>query len=123
VLSLIETECDRQVDKFGVQHLPNGTSQTRARTAEEARRMVDRDARNGDLTWFKVLMEEYYEASSEVEWKKLRAELSQVAAVCVSWILDGDERERARTEAANGKGKARPKKGKAAEQLPLPFEG
>ena len=83
----------RQEEKFPDQgDLPDGTG-------GEHSRMVARMARHqcedmgAAVTWKAILREEYAEAMAEEETAKLRAELIQVAAVCVKWIEHLDRRQ------------------------------
>jgi hypothetical protein len=92
ILNDITTEVDRQHAKWGLQHHPDGTREDNKGMADWARKDTDQAAADGVLSWLDILCEEFFEASAEVSWPKLRAELIQVAAVCVSWIEDGDER-------------------------------
>ena len=83
----------RQIRKFGVQHHPDGTHPSYHFEAVRARTATNAAAMDGSLTWEHILEEEFYEAMAETEWPLLRAELVQVAAVCLAWMEDGDERE------------------------------
>lgn len=83
----------RQLDKFGDQRHPDGTSgHNFARLADEARRSCQRATQNETLTWFHILREEFWEAMSETDPAKLRTELVQCAAVVQAWISDIDRR-------------------------------
>ena len=95
-------ELDRAEEKFPGQHLPDGTPPHFERVgldkaADQARRTADmyrvttnHAARASKLTWRHVLAEEFYEALAEHDPQALRAELVQVAAVALRWILDID---------------------------------
>lgn len=60
--------------------------------ASIARKECQRAARQGEVTWLKILREEVAEAFAETDPVKLRAELLQVAAVAVAWIEAIDRR-------------------------------
>jgi hypothetical protein len=92
ILTDVVDELGRQYDKWGLQHHPDGTTADSKGLADLARVITDAAAERGHLTWFDILTEEFREAGAEAEWPELRAELIQVAAVCISWIKDGDER-------------------------------
>lgn len=82
----------RQLKKFGEQHLPDGTGGYDV-SAAVAKLNCDRATEDGTVTWRHVLEEEYFEAITERQWERLRPELIQIAAVCLSWIEDGDQRQ------------------------------
>lgn len=93
-------ETDQQLVKWGVQdhpmgtgptltftHLPVGSHYLHAVDFEEwARDRTDDSAKRGDVTYEKILTEEFAEAIAEDDPVKLEAELIQVAAVAVSMI-------------------------------------
>lgn len=62
--------------------------------AEAAKEICEDAFRQGFGTWAHVLEEESAEAMAESDPKKLRAELVQVAAVCVKWIEILDRRSK-----------------------------
>ena len=89
ILLNILDELDRAEAKFPDQHLPGGTSSAMyAMAAEVAKYVCQRDHANGTVTWIDVLLEEVYEAAEEEDPVKLRAELVQVAAMAIRWIVD-----------------------------------
>jgi hypothetical protein len=90
---LAEAHC--QTDKWGVQRHPDGTGPCYAFHAQDARERCNAAANAGEVTWRHILIEEVYEALAETDPERLREELVQVAAVCVSWIEDLDSREKA----------------------------
>jgi hypothetical protein len=96
VLDEIFEERERQDKKWGEQHWPDGTNAGFTSTADAARAFCDARFRDGTLTWYNILREEFTEACAETQWPKLRKELIQVAAVCVAWIEDGDTRGKTR---------------------------
>ncbi|MFF1297961.1 MULTISPECIES: hypothetical protein [unclassified Streptomyces] len=94
----IDAERQRQLEKFGDQHHPDGTgSLTQVLEADKARAGCQAAFERGDGTWMHVLIEEVFEALAEEDPVKLRAELIQVAAVCAAWVTDIDSRGRSTT--------------------------
>lgn len=78
-------------------HLPDGTGIAPKSTEtllKNARHACEIATKEGTLTHAHVLEEEFWEAMAETEPAKLRAELIQVAAVCLKWVLDIDSRNR-----------------------------
>lgn len=97
ILEAVSRECERQKAKFGEQSLPDGTGTASAKDlADRARDLCDNLTAEGTLEWRHVLAEEFYEALAESDLRKLELELTQVAAVCSSWIRDIRRRTRAR---------------------------
>jgi hypothetical protein len=92
VLEEIFDERRRQENLFPDQHLPNGTTQRRARIAQFSKEICENERQTGTLTWRHVLEEEFDEALCEEDEDRLREELVQVAAVAVRWIEDIDLR-------------------------------
>jgi len=101
----VDSERQRQLDKFGDQQHPDmvgdpsaqGDARDRfAEWADNYRAINDGnlDPRDPDtcLDWTGILLEEVYEALAESDPAKLRAELIQVAAVCQAWVSDIDRR-------------------------------
>ncbi len=91
-LDAVADERLSQVEKWGVQSLPDGTGGQWAPAAAEARRITDLRFAQGVGTWTDVLLEEVFEAIAEDDPDLLRAELVQVAAVATSWIEDLDRK-------------------------------
>lgn len=92
ILREFHVERERQLDKFGPQSWPDGTSENFRLAANGARERCDQAAKDGTLTWLHILTEEWAEAKAEVDPVKLRAELVQVGAVATAWIEDIDSR-------------------------------
>ncbi|MEU9921907.1 hypothetical protein AB0H51_11520 [Streptomyces griseoluteus] len=91
--SAVDDERQRQLEKFGDQHHPDGTGlPVCEHAARRYRDHADRAAASGHLAWRDVLLEEVYEALAESAPARLRAELVQVAAVCAAWVADIDSR-------------------------------
>jgi hypothetical protein len=87
--SLAVAEMIRQDVKWGpARQQPNGTGTSYFKyTADMHRRRTDEAFQNGEGTWAHILLEEVYEALAESNPRKLVAELVQVAAVCLNWIV------------------------------------
>lgn len=84
-------EMTRQVELYGVQHLPHGTGHDIDHILlERAREDFERAKRANLLTWVDVIEEEYREVRAETDPTKIREELIQVIAVAMSWIRDID---------------------------------
>lgn len=94
-LAYLQVEAERlaQDKKWGEQNHPDGTgSLPQSLIAAAAREACSRAAERGALTWAHILGEEVCEALAEADPHALRAELVQVAAVCVAWIEALDRR-------------------------------
>lgn len=92
----IDAERQRQLEKWGEQHHPDGTGGIRhIDQADRVRAKVDQAAAEGRQLWANILAEEVAEAFAESDPTALRAELIQVAAVCAAWIADIDSRNTA----------------------------
>ena len=95
-LTDVSRERVRQVQKWGVQTRPDGTSaDLYEEMAYDAKQLTDSRAADGSLTWVEILDEEVLEAFAEEDPDKLRTELVQVAAVALSWVEDLDRKARA----------------------------
>lgn len=93
VLTEVFDERAAQDRKWGEQNHPDGTGDEDSQAmAQMARAGCQAAFAAQDGTWFDILREEVYEAGAEADPKKLRAELVQVAAVCVAWIEAIDRR-------------------------------
>lgn len=101
ILSDIEAECRRQLDKWGIQTHPDGTGGFSSVVLEEgqavpydqlaawAKGECDDNHRRGEDNWESILLEELFEAMAEKpNSPELEAELIQVAAVAVAWLAD-----------------------------------
>jgi hypothetical protein len=94
-------ELHRAQAKFPGQHLPSGTGPdvvwvpgkwaTAREMANVLRAMTDAASEDGTLTWRHVILEEVGEALAETDPAALRAEVVQVAAMALRWLLDLDE--------------------------------
>lgn len=94
ILDEILAERVRQHGLWGDQsHLPDGTDPEFRATANSARNLCGFMAERAALTFRHILAEEFWEALSETDPDKLRAELVQVAAVCVQWCEAIDQRQ------------------------------
>lgn len=78
-----------QDTKWGpARQMPNGTGrQYSSELADYYKEETNRAFAEGTGTWRHILEEEFYEAMAETNPKRLIAELLQVAAVCVAWIV------------------------------------
>lgn len=86
VAHLTRQERLRQLDIWGEQNHPDGTSVANAEIADLAKDSCERAFNEGRGTYLDILLEEVMEASAEVDDDKLVAELIQVAAVAESWV-------------------------------------
>lgn len=93
-IEAIVKERHRQNQKWGEQNHPDGTSEAYSIIAKIFKKRTDDRAKAGTVTWLDILSEETMEAFAETEPASIRAELVQVAAVCVQWIEAIDRRER-----------------------------
>ena len=87
----VREERSRQDLKFGIQRHPNGTSEKFNPMADAARNATRAAEVNGQQSWANIMREEFWEALSERDRAKLRAELIQVIAVGVAWVECLDE--------------------------------
>lgn len=92
VLSHTEAEMDRQDERWGQQDHPDiggklpWVTRIQHATVLERVREVEAQARDTDtLGWDLILLEEVYEALSELDDDKRCEELTQVAAVALQW--------------------------------------
>lgn len=89
----LNAERERQDAKWGEQNWEDGTGHTHyRRQAEACKRICEIKFQQKTGTWLDILNEEFYEAMAESNVNELRAELIQVAAVCINWIEAIDRR-------------------------------
>jgi hypothetical protein len=89
VLHDVALERERQLEKWGLQHHPDGTGKPwQERGAEVARLACEMAFNTGQGVWADILAEEVAEAFAESDPEKLAEELVQVAAVAVAWVED-----------------------------------
>lgn len=115
VLGDLAEERRRQVERYGLnRENPDGTGPETAwllplagEPAEVIEKVFRQDyedweaeTENGPVTWVHLIREEVAEAFTETDPDRLRAELLQVAALCVSWIENIDYRQEAGTAPA-----------------------
>lgn len=97
-LAEVLLERQRQHGLWGEQNPPDvGDPYTRAWYSSEAVgwKITNADRVGRDvLAWDGILLEEVFEALAESDPTKLRAELVQVAAVCVAWCEAIDRRSK-----------------------------
>jgi hypothetical protein len=95
ILKQVAAEREVQEETWGQQDHPNGTDTALwGELADNAKAVNDTRSLVGKITWASILQEEVYEALAEEDPLPLRAELLQVAAVCVNWIEAIDRRPR-----------------------------
>jgi len=87
----VRAERARQDQRWGKQMHPNGTSPKFKPLADSARNACRKADGQGANTWMHIMREEVWEALSETDRDRLRAELVQVIAVGVAWIECLDE--------------------------------
>jgi hypothetical protein len=90
-------ERDRQHKKWGEQNYPMLDFPFTSREVMlQNQRIYKRLNGEGESCWYNILMEEVFEAFSEIEPEKQRAELIQAAAVAVQIIerIDTDNNRR-----------------------------
>lgn len=104
ILSEVDVELARQDEKWGEQNHPDVAPEGFDNFSPELQRASARERAEfwktenafrvgtDTLAWDGILLEEVYEALAEADPAKLRAELVQVAAVCVQWIAAIDRR-------------------------------
>jgi hypothetical protein len=86
-------EIARAQAKFGSQtSVPDGTTDAFAPECRNARAACQDAFAHGFGTWQMILEEEFWEACTESDPAKLRAELLQVAAVALRWVDAIDSR-------------------------------
>jgi len=92
----IVEERQRQVEKWGEQHHPDGVPATLEEVNKAKYDCAEAGNTTGVLTWRQILDEEIAEAYYEIgaDEEKLRVELLQVAAVCAAWAEDIDSRKK-----------------------------
>lgn len=97
IVSEIAEEMKRQVSLWGIQEHPNGTGlEVEKEFLTGVRELVKDAEKDGKISWYLVLLEEFAEAAAEEDQWKLRKELIQVAAVAATWVqaIDRDEERR-----------------------------
>ncbi len=107
ILSEICDERARQDMKWGVQNHPFATKEIIAGStisADIAKRNCKLNAERGTLTWYDILLEEFYEAFAESDVDKQIEEMTQVAAVAVAAIecLEREKHARLNSESQQG---------------------
>ena len=106
VLDEVRAERARQFARYGTNEVQeDGTgprvrwlhplSSLRAEFVEEGFRTdyAETERNGGQVTWMHLVREEVAEAFAETDPQRLREELLQVAALCVSWVEKIDARE------------------------------
>lgn len=98
ILNEVYAERNAQDAKFGLQDIPDGTNEVFTVAADRARTLCQQAFDEGRGTYRYILEEEFWEAMAETDPDKLRAELLQVAAVCVKWCEVLDQRSERQRE-------------------------
>lgn len=85
--------------RTGVQPGPGLPTPENTATEIEAifRRAYERNGGDGEVTWMELVREEIAESFAEEDQDLLEAELTQVAALCVSWIETIQKRREGKT--------------------------
>jgi hypothetical protein len=98
VLALVREERVRQLERYGQQDLDDGTgplAQWAVPVSLEPAKVLEGrlreayekwEATHGAPTWRHLVVEEVAEALQETDPARLAEELTQVAALCVSWV-------------------------------------
>jgi hypothetical protein len=103
VLAEVRQERARQYGLWGEQNHPDVPAESDYRVYSGEHWLIEADfwknlnsdrGAGGQLAWDGILLEEVFEALSEEDPLKLRAELVQVAAVAVAWIEAIDRRSK-----------------------------
>lgn len=97
VLGEVGDERHRQHAKWGRQDHPSFDAERMPEyyempTAHRARALCEKAFQNGKGTFAHIAVEEFVEAIDAHSEDELRAELVQVAAVCVAWVEAIDRR-------------------------------
>ena len=94
VLGEITRELVIQDVKLGDQNHPDGTGGPVMQSEAERYRSIGAWMReNGGIDWRHILLQKVYETVAEEDLAKLRAELLQVTATAVQWVLAIDRRQ------------------------------
>lgn len=91
IMEDVRAERARQVDKWGKQNHPNGTSVKFKPLADAARNACQAADASGTVTWVHIGREEFFEVASATDRTELRKELIQLIAVGVAWVENLDE--------------------------------
>lgn len=101
-LSEIEQEVINQEEKWGIQNHKDGTgpnaeflSDSVLLLADILKERNDRNHVQNNDNWATILLEEVFEALGEDDLDKLAHELTQIAAVAISWKMNIARRLRA----------------------------
>ncbi|MET8765501.1 hypothetical protein [Streptomyces sp. NPDC004658] len=90
----VDTERQRQLEKFGDQHHPILRGPSNQELFERlAHGLREANADSAQRCWMTILLEEAYEAGAERNLAKFREEIVQIAAVCQAILTDLDRPE------------------------------
>jgi hypothetical protein len=92
----VQAERERQFDKWGDLHYPDGTGRPGDIYLAAAFKAICKANDPAADNWRDILAEEVHEAFAETDPAMLRAELIQIAAVAQAWAEDIDSRGRGR---------------------------
>lgn len=86
MMAAVHEERKRQMEKWGVQRHPNGTGSEAAKVLQDQWKAICDDNHDaGQDDWLTIAAEEFMEAASETDLRKLFDEVVQNAAVFVAW--------------------------------------
>lgn len=87
----VRAERARQVEQWGKQNHPNGTSMKFKPLADSARHSCQMADASGAVTWMHISREEFFEVLAATDRADLRKELVQLIAVGMAWVENLDE--------------------------------
>jgi hypothetical protein len=97
MMAAVRAERQRQLEKWGVQRHPHGTGSELAKVLQEQwKEICDANHAAGKDDWLTIAGEEFMEAASETDLRKLFEEVVQNAAEFVAWgeaIIDEIRKE------------------------------
>lgn len=86
MMAAVRAERQRQLEKWGVQRHPHGTGEAGFKIlADQWKAICDANHERGQDDWLTIAAEEFMEAASETDLRKLFDEVVQNAAVFVAW--------------------------------------
>ncbi|QKY79530.1 hypothetical protein SEA_LIZZ_47 [Streptomyces phage Lizz] len=86
MMAAVRAERQRQLEKWGIQRHPHGTGSELAQVLQQQwKEICDANHAAGKDDWLTIAGEEFMEAASETDLRKLFDEVVQNAAVFVAW--------------------------------------
>jgi len=86
MMAAVRKERQQQIEKWGVQRHPHGTGSEAAKVLmDQWKQICDANNAAGKDDWLTIAAEEFMEAASETDLRKLFDEVVQNAAVFVAW--------------------------------------